>query len=370
MDTIRTQTGHTKTAPPQAHGGKRDQRADVLKAIGLYCIILAHSAPPGFIFQMRDFDVPLMVMVSGALLCGSSAGEISYREYLIKRIQRLAVPTWTFLVFFFSTALVVFSVSHKAFPFTVKEVLTSFGFISGIGYVWIIRVFILVAMVSPFLLRFRNSLVKRDFRYFAVIIAAYLCYEALYLSGLRPHIYILDKALAFAVFYVIPYGFVCAIGLALPGMSRKSVLCLAALFFTVFAAALAYEYYATGEVHSLSSFKYPPRLYYLSYAMLVSLLLYSAAERVTLNGGYISRFITFASSASLWIYLWHIFFLFYFRILSAKFAFLPSDFLSLSFGLFLLSSLTAWLQRKLVVTALRGMKPGKVSGVLSLAFLK
>lgn len=43
---------------------KRLKNIDVLKFIGLFCIILAHGFPPNIIFQIRNFDVVLMIMIS------------------------------------------------------------------------------------------------------------------------------------------------------------------------------------------------------------------------------------------------------------------------------------------------------------------
>jgi fucose 4-O-acetylase-like acetyltransferase len=54
----------------------RDIRFDILKVIGLFCIILAHVSPPSLIFQLRNFDVPLMVMISGSVFYLSSFKKI------------------------------------------------------------------------------------------------------------------------------------------------------------------------------------------------------------------------------------------------------------------------------------------------------
>ena len=37
---------------------------DVLKFLGVFCIFLAHVNPPSFLFQIRNFDVILMCMIS------------------------------------------------------------------------------------------------------------------------------------------------------------------------------------------------------------------------------------------------------------------------------------------------------------------
>ncbi len=43
----------------------RDTRIDFLRFVGLIMIIFAHVNPPAVLFQLRNFDVPLMVLISG-----------------------------------------------------------------------------------------------------------------------------------------------------------------------------------------------------------------------------------------------------------------------------------------------------------------
>ena len=43
----------------------RDNRIDILRTTGLAMIILAHVYPPPLLFHLRNFDVPLMVLLSG-----------------------------------------------------------------------------------------------------------------------------------------------------------------------------------------------------------------------------------------------------------------------------------------------------------------
>ena len=80
---------------------KRDIKFDLMRIIGLAAIILAHTSPPWPISQLRNFDVPLMVIVSGAVFGLSSNNKINYFHYLIGRTARLLLPTYIFLIIFF-----------------------------------------------------------------------------------------------------------------------------------------------------------------------------------------------------------------------------------------------------------------------------
>ena len=80
-----------------------------------------------------------------------------------------------------------------------------------------------------------------------------------------------------------------------------SVLCL----FTFIVSGYLI-YLNTGMFQPTQIMKYPPTIYYISYALFVSFLLFSIFKRINLKQ---NRFIKFCSKSSLWIYLWHILFL-------------------------------------------------------------
>lgn len=82
----------------------RQKNIDILKSIGLICIILAHVNPPKIIFQARNFDVILMIIISSYLFfCSSSTIDSfsAYIQYVWKRVKRLLFPTWIFLTLYF-----------------------------------------------------------------------------------------------------------------------------------------------------------------------------------------------------------------------------------------------------------------------------
>ena len=71
-----------------------------LKTIALLCIILAHVNPPTIVFQIRNFDVVLMMLISSYLGLISKKN-YNYFSYILSRIKRLIIPTWIFLTIFF-----------------------------------------------------------------------------------------------------------------------------------------------------------------------------------------------------------------------------------------------------------------------------
>lgn len=61
------------------------------------------------------------------------------------------------------------------------------------------------------------------------------------------------------------------------------------------------------QIQATQIMKYPPTIYYISYALFMSFLLMGIFKMIPLKK---LGFIEFCSSSSLWIYLWHIFFLY------------------------------------------------------------
>ena len=67
---------------------ERNYGIDFLKTLGLLLIILAHISAPQWINQIRNFDVPLMVFLSGCLSRGSVARSSSYFSYVKKTFTK------------------------------------------------------------------------------------------------------------------------------------------------------------------------------------------------------------------------------------------------------------------------------------------
>lgn len=294
--------------PNQVNLPMRDIKFDILRLVGLLCIILAHTNPPSILFQMRNFDVPLMVIISGAVFgLSTSNQELSYESYLKKRIPRLLAPTWVFLILFFIVTYILFSISGNEYPFSEKSIVSSFALISGIGYVWIIRVFILMAIIAPLLLKIHN-LLDSNAKYFIAVFIFYVIYELIFHIYRNTGIYVLDIIINNFFFYIVPYGFLFSLGLRLPTLDKKSILIISYIFLSLFIGLLFFNY--SSHFVSTQLYKYPPRLYYLSYAIFVSLNLYLLSNSQKLSNIFKSNFLLFMSSSSMWIYLWHILFVY------------------------------------------------------------
>ena len=145
---------------------------DYLKLIGLLFIILAHVCNNPYIMQLRNFDVPLMVIISGFLACGSYKRSMekdkSILKYYWKRITRLLIPTWLFLTFYFILMKMVYI--NEVYPYDFSKILRSYLLIDGIGYVWVIRVYLMCSFITPLILYLNDKIKNNKIKFMTLIV--------------------------------------------------------------------------------------------------------------------------------------------------------------------------------------------------------
>jgi hypothetical protein len=267
-------------------------------------IIFAHVDPPGIPFQLRNFDVPLMILVSAMSFSLSYKPDEPYQSYVWKRIKRLVLPVWIFLTAYFA-ALFILNPGHE--ELAANTLLTSYALLEGIGYVWVIRVFLLVALVSPWLFTWQQNTVT-DSKYYGLLAACFVLYELIrYFS--MPYIWQgAGEIISAIILYVIPYGILFAIGLRMPQASKNQSYAIALLSLTIFLIAGAGLYIMNGQFVPTQELKYPPSIYYFSYALFVSSLLWIHSGKIEclLEKLQVKNVVLFIASNSIWIYLWHI----------------------------------------------------------------
>lgn len=282
----------------------RDNKIDILRFLGLAMIILAHVNPPELIFQLRNFDVPLMVMISG-LSFSLSYKQESYKSYIWKRIKRLLFPLWIFLTCYF---LLIFFIAYPIKLPSIRTILESYLLLPGIGYVWIIRVFLCMATIAPLIMKLHLK-IKKNLSYFLIIGAVYLSYELILLVS-QPFLSSSKWMIVFeSIFlYLVPYSVIFAIGLRLNSIDRKSLIYMSISSISAFIAMGLSFYLNSGLWIKTQLFKYPPSLYYLSYALGISIFLWLASGFIVeiLNKLKITNIVLFNAQNSMWIYLWHI----------------------------------------------------------------
>ena len=149
---------------------KRLNYIDFLKFIGLTGIILAHVGSPNYVIMIRNFDVPLMVLLSSMLAAKSIKKYNSNIAYWISRIKRLVIPTWIFLVIYFIIKAIITNKTTSIEYDLVSFILTKYG----IGYIWIILIYLYSALLIPLFKKIKFS-TKNNI----IILLIYLLYEIL-----------------------------------------------------------------------------------------------------------------------------------------------------------------------------------------------
>lgn len=274
----------------------RDLKIDFLRFLGLSLIILAHVSPPPVIFQMRNFDVPLMVILSGMsfALAGMKG---SYLDYVMSRFRRLVIPVWVFLSIFFSVAFFL------GFKHELNTVLLSFGLISGIGYVRIIRIFFMMALIAPILAKF-DRLIKNNNEFLVVVLLLFVVNEIVRYVSLNELDGVHLKLAMKSYLDILPYAILFLLGMRISRLTKNQLLTvnLTALFLFIIIMTLLAKKNGWSFVPTQEG-KYPAGMYYLSYSLFVISLLWLNIKNSDLK---INRIVGFISANTIWIYLWHI----------------------------------------------------------------
>lgn len=294
-----------------AAGAKRDITIDILRLLGLIGVILAHCSIPGPLFELREFDVTMLVLASGMSYACVRKKDLepvtvhSWFSYVVKRFQRLVAPVWIFLVFYFLFFRLVFGISYDW-----RYILSSFALTSGgIQFVWVFRVFFTSAILNPLLdvLVFRKGTVWSAVCFMIVLALneVLLHLNTMALSGMTL------KLLNYVLFYTVSYAMISGLGIVLQQMEpneKRISLLICALIWTGLGIGMDWP--------SLQVYKYPPQLYYISYGLFVTVIIdlfFAYKMRPSQNEG---RWLLWLSRHSMDIYLAHIFVIYFVQALS------------------------------------------------------
>lgn len=308
---------------------KRDLTIDYLKFLALLGLLIAHISENKLLLQIRSFDVNLLVILSAMLASrntthAKSSDSLFDWNYILKRFRRLIVPTWIFISIYLALNFV-----FKFQELTTVQIIRSYLLQdNSISYVWIVYVYFLCAILMPVVMLFDlNKL--RDALIFCVISLVYiLLYN---LSG--------NYYYRVVILYPIVYALISVIGVNWNTLEkRKKVMFVLfnLIFFAVYAIYLMNI--NDGVFQNVDLYKYPPKLYYLSYTLLASVLCIEAFKKIHMPQNCIlTRYVVFISKSSLWFYLWH--------ILSLQISYRMTENLCVRYFIVLiLTSVIVWLQ--------------------------
>jgi len=285
---------------------ERNLNYDLIRLLGLLIIMVAHSSPPEWLFQLRNFGTPLLVVGSAltyALIYTSR--RLDAKKFFSKRMARLVLPAWIFLSFFFVFFYFAFEFLGKEYPFSLNKILSSYAFLGGIGYVWVFKIYIILALITPIAINL-NRRVKSNSYYFLALILSYISYE-IAVNVTTPLLHgITGKIFNQIFFIIIPYSILYFYGFRLAQLKAGNIMITAIISLIIFCALMVLKYIDLGEFVPTENYKYPPTLYYFSYAFFAINVIYLLVSRISISSPIIKQVIIWLSSNSLWIYLWHI----------------------------------------------------------------
>ncbi len=273
---------------------ERKKYLDIMKFIGVCCLFLAHVQGPFILEEIRGFDVTMMVFISGLLSISSMDKIASKKDYIVKRIKRLVIPTWIFLIVFYFCMIMVGQTP------IISDVIKSFFFQRDCGLaggVWIIWVYLVCAIIAPIIYCYISNI----YHLFWIIIL-FIFYEVLII--VMPSL--IDVRFIYYTFCtIIPYGLIYTIGMYYHTFKKRTRRNLCICSFIIHFVLMLILFIDNGSYISISNFKYPARLYYLSYGLTISIILIEILKKNE-NQIWENTLIRFVSKHSLWIYLWQI----------------------------------------------------------------
>ncbi len=169
-----------------------------------------------------------------------------------------------------------------------------------IGYVWIMRVFLMAAIIIVPLERFLR---KVNFCKTMLILVGIVLFQSIIILGEK---YVLTNINIFTKYvfdeilpYVVGYTPLLILGLKIRNFSKQQINIL--LVINLFVIIILAQ---TLDSIDVNNYKYPPQSLYILYGLFASALLW----RIRPWLGFIrpNKFIEYLSVNSMWIYLWHI----------------------------------------------------------------
>lgn len=287
---------------------QRDFALDLLRALAITEVVLAHTSLPPLLAQLRSFGMPLLLVVSGMSFATASRGrEVRLGPHLRRRFRRLVLPSWGFLSFYMGLRWLLAPTGLLDAPGSLRDIAAAYLFLSG--YLWVVRVNLLVALFAPLLLRLERW-AESDWLLLGCVMALLVVNEGLLTlypvgeewSGFT------GGALLSSAYFTLSYGAMFLLGMRVPAMSGPRLLGLSAAFFGLYGLTALNNLVLYAHYYQTELWKTPPQLYYIGYALGVTLLIirFRGGLAAAIGMGWPRRVLGFVGQNTLWVYLWHI----------------------------------------------------------------
>lgn len=281
---------------------QRDMRLDFMRAFGTLTIIVPHVLSPNILVQIRAFDVVMLVFVSGMsyayqAMCNKQS--YGYYQYIKKRCKKLLIPTIILIFAVYCSVNIVSIALSNGVYYSVQDLVKSLLlFEDGIGYVWIIKVYLGLALIAPLIWKYIDR-IDNEFFLFLVcsIIYIFCCVVQVVIQNIN--VPVINVIFEEYIFYIVAYAIPFFVGMytCKKSKDRKNTNAIWILFFVYVQIVVVMG----GGGFTPNSNKYPPSVYYLSYGIACSVIIYRIAPTK------VGACIRWLSKNSLVFYLVHVF---------------------------------------------------------------
>ena len=207
------------------------------------------------------------------------------------------------MIVYFVLANVLNHLNVITLSYSIEDYVDSFLLLSGqpntngIGYVWIMRIYFLTVLLLPFA-RIISEKVSTKL-YLSILLALLILYTLL-LNVPVNRCSILGMLFEDIVLYMFGYGLVAAFGLVICTFAKREYFVGIVIAFVVFLIS-AFTRKSYTQIA-----KYPPHIYYFSYAFIVIFFLFFFREAKIMKWISEKLIVQWISQNSLWIYFMHI----------------------------------------------------------------
>jgi fucose 4-O-acetylase-like acetyltransferase len=238
---------------------------------------------------------------------------VGFISYVLSRVKRLLFPLWCFLTLFF--LLVYLFGAQNILNINLSKIFYSYAMLGGIGYVWVIRIFLMIAILSPLYVGVSKHL--NDGR---VIFCSYavILISSLLVVWVKEYTHgVVFFTFTEVIIPAISYGVLFIIGCRFNNFSINHKVIFFMLGVLSIVLIEIFSMYSYGELLFPQQYKYPPSYLYVFYAFALIPVFY------LLSNCLVSKFernvrakaiLVFISSNTIWIYFLHIPVVEFFRI--------------------------------------------------------
>lgn len=280
--------------------------ADYLRCLCILLVIASHVLGTDEIWKqlLFGFNVPCLVILSGYLSAESSGS--SLKQYYWKRAKRLLFPTWIFFTVYF---LLIGIVSlNSLYPYSFTQIVKTYLFMDGIGYTWILAIFVMIAIFTPIYKVVFSKI--RNVNLIALVLYWILGLVLFLIPGKN----IIVKLMMYASGYI----FLSFFGYCYESYKSKTLILLGGI--TEILLGLYIRFASNGNAFDFSAQKYPPTIYYVFYGLVAFIILKEVFSFLSCKTqlSQVNMLIEKISKISFDLYLWHIFALYLSRNVSNR----------------------------------------------------